>query len=122
MKTIFKVSSIVLLVCYSLIAISNISDISKISSSAAGHTGADAAMSGLNVLIIILGLIPVGIAIFMTIAGLKENYDFCFKLSALLLVIVIVSFMLSKEKNTGVISLAIAIVYCFMAKMLASKY
>lgn len=118
MRTAFKVISIILLVFYGIIAVMAILSIAGISALTEGKTGVEAGLGGLAILSILLALIPTVIAIFMAIYGIKGNYNLCFKLSAILMVLNIVSFISSNNKGSAVIGLVFSIAYCFMAKKL----
>ena len=118
MKTAFKVINIILLVIYGLIAILAVIGIMGAGAATAGKTGGEAALGGVAVLYLILALIPIAMAIFMVIYGLKENYSMCFKLAAILMVLNIISFIASDNKGSAVFGLLTSIGYCFMAKKL----
>lgn len=118
MKTAFKVINIILLVIYGLIAILAVIGIMGAGAATAGKTGGEAALGGVAILYLILALIPTVIAIFMVINGLKENYNMCFKLAAILMVLNIISFIASDNKGSAVFGLLTSIAYCFVAKKL----
>lgn len=118
MKTAFKVMSILLLIYYGIIAVIGVLGIVGAGAATVGKTGGEAAFGGVAILIILLALIPTAIALFMALYGVKENYNMCFKLSAILMVLNIISFIGSDNKSSAVLGLAFSIVYCFMAKKL----
>ena len=122
MAKAFKVINIILVVLYGIIAVVTITGISSAGAAAAEKRGADAALGGANILIALLTLIPVLLAIYMAVQGLKSNYETCYKLAAVLMVLNIITFIASDNKRSAVFSLVFSIVYCFMAKMLDSKY
>ena len=121
MKIAFKVISIILLVIYGIAAIAAILAIMGAGAATAGKTGGEAAVGGLAILYLLLALVPTVIAIFMAIYGIKENYNMCFKLSAILMVLSLISFFASDSKGSNIIGLLFAIGYCVMAKMLDTK-
>ena len=115
MKIAFKVMSILLLVYYGIIAIIGILGIAGVGAATAGKTGGEAAFGGVAILAILL---PTAIALFMAFYGVKENYNMCFKLAAILMVLNIISFIGSDNKSSAVLGLVFSIAYCFMAKKL----
>ena len=118
MKIAFKVMSILLLVYYGIIAIIGVLGIAGVGAATAGKTGGEAAFGGVAILAILLALIPTAIAVAMAIYGVKENYNMCFKLSAVLMVLNIISFIASDNKGSAIVGLVFSIAYCFMAKKL----
>ena len=116
MKLAFKIMTIFLLVVNGIAAIVGILGITAAGKLTEGQTGATAALGGVAILSIILSLIPVALSIYMAICGLKCNYNMCFKLSAVLMVLNIVSFIATDNKGSAVFSLILSIVYCFLAK------
>ncbi len=116
MKLAFKIMTIFLLVVNSIAAIVGIAAAVTANSLTEGKTGGEAALGGLAVFVIVLSLIPVALTIYMAICGLRGNYNMCFKLSAALMVLNIVSFIATENKASAIFSLVLSIVYCFMAK------
>ena len=101
MKIAFKVMSILLLVYYGIIAIIGVLGIAGVGAATAGKTGGEAAFGGVAILAILLALIPTAIALFMAFYGVKENYNMCFKLAAILMVLNIISFIGSDNKSSS---------------------
>ena len=118
MKIAFKVMSILMLIYYGIIAIIGVLGIAGVGAATVGKTGGEAAFGGVAILGILLLLIPTAMAIFAAIYGLKANYDMCFKLSAVLMVLSIISFIASDNKGSAILGLIFAIAYCVMAKKL----
>lgn len=116
MKLAFKIMTIFLLVVNSIAAIAGIMAAVAANSLTEGKTGGEAAIGGLAVFVIVISLIPVALTIYMAICGLKGNYNLCFKLSAALMVLNIVSFIATENKASAIFSLILSIVYCFLAK------
>ena len=122
MAKAFKIINILLVVYYGIIAVITFTGISAAGTAAAGKRGADAALGGVAVFTALMLLIPTLLVIYMAVQGLKRNYDLCYKLAAVLMLLNIISFAVTSDKSTAIFSLVFSIVYCFMAKMLDSKY
>ena len=119
MKTAFKVLTIFILVVNSIAGIAGVLGLSAAAKLTEGKTGADAAMGGVGVMAILFALIPIAVTIYMTICGLRGKYDMCFKISFVLMILNIVSFVLSDNKGTAVFSLVLSVAYCLMARKMA---
>ena len=122
MAKAFKIINILLVVYYGIIVVITFTNLSATGSAAAGKRGADAALGGVAFFTALMLLIPTLLVIYMAIQGLKRNYDLCYKLAAVLMLLNVISFVATSDKSTAVFSLVFSIVYCFMAKMLDSKY
>lgn len=116
MKTLFKVLTIFILVVNTIAGVIGILGLSAANKVTEGKSGGEAALGGVAVLVILFSLIPIAVTIFMAICGLRGKYNTCFKISFVLMVVNIVSFVLSDNKAGAVFSLALSIFYCFLAK------
>lgn len=116
MKLAFKIMTIFILVVNCIAAVAGIIAATAANKATEGKSAGEAAVGGFAVLLIVLSLIPVGLTIYMAICGLKRNYSLCFKLSAVLMVLNIISFIATDNKGSAIFSLILSVAYCFLSK------